>query len=155
MMINVVKAAIVSVLLSLVFPVPLSVKSTDEDGDGGGSETGGTSKINGECVTDSGPKSGQKCVFPFIFSGKMYSSCTEWLFDEKKSRKGQLWCSTSVDEFGRHQKGNYGFCSNSCKGFVSINSQDSKDLEASNDDETKITGFVFEEKLPGILDNPL
>jgi len=147
MMINVVKTAIFSALLSLVFPVPLSVKSDDEDG--GGSETGG------ECVTDSGPKSGQKCVFPFIFSGKMYSSCTEWLFDEKKSRKGQLWCSTSVDEFGRHKKGNYGFCSDSCKGVVSINSQDSKDLEAAKEDETKITGFVFEEKLPGILDNPL
>ena len=38
MMINVVKTAIFSALLSLVFPVPLSVKSDDEDG--GGSETG-------------------------------------------------------------------------------------------------------------------
>jgi len=98
MMINILKTAIFSALLSLVFavpfPVPLSVKSDENNDNEDGSGTGGTSKINGECVTDSGPKSGQKCVFPFIFSGKMYSSCTEWLFDEKKSRKGQLWCST-------------------------------------------------------------
>jgi len=147
-MINVLKTVIFSVILSFAIAVPLSVTTDDENDDGNDA-----SKNNEECITDSGPKSGQKCVFPFLFSGKMYHSCTEWNFDEDKSNKGKLWCSTRVDEFGSHQKGNYGFCSLSCKGVVRITS-DSKNLVTS-DDEVQSTGFVFDEELPGILDNPL
>ena len=58
-------------------------------------------KISGELKKASALHKGQaakidKLIKPkmSIIEGKMYSSCTEWLFDEKKSRKGQLWCST-------------------------------------------------------------
>merc|ERR1712029_948357 len=41
-------------------------------------------KAKDKCVTVSGPSKGELCLFPFIFTGKMYSNCTLWTFDTKE-----------------------------------------------------------------------
>merc|ERR1712154_450464 len=59
------------------------------------------------CTTDSGPQSGQSCVFPFRYNGVVYSTCTT-------EGQAQPWCATSVDTAGDFQDGQYGFCPSSC-----------------------------------------
>merc|ERR1712154_565492 len=48
------------------------------------------------CVTSSGPMTGSPCIFPFIYSGKVYRKCAEWVHGGKN--EGKLWCSTKVDQ---------------------------------------------------------
>ena len=43
------------------------------------------------CLTEEG----QRCVLPFLFSGKMYHTCTDWVFGG--DNQGRLWCSTRLD----------------------------------------------------------
>merc|ERR1711874_72806 len=59
------------------------------------------------CTTDSGPQSGQSCVFPFRYNGVVYTTCTT-------EGQAQPWCATSVDSAGDFQDGQYGFCPSSC-----------------------------------------
>merc|ERR1711953_1270416 len=59
------------------------------------------------CTTDSGPQSGQACVFPFRHNGVVFTSCTT-------EGQAQPWCATSLDTAGDFQDGQYGFCPSSC-----------------------------------------
>ena len=51
------------------------------------------------------------CIFPFKFNGKTYNSCT--LDNYKENR---AWCSTMVDETGKHVSGRkkWGVCGPDC-----------------------------------------
>ena len=59
----------------------------------------------GPCKTIGGPHAGSPCVFPFIFAGKQYSTCTLDSADD-----GLAWCSIRTDIFGQHVKGWWGVC---------------------------------------------
>merc|ERR1711936_563242 len=59
------------------------------------------------CTTSSGPQTGQSCVFPFRYSGVVYTSCTA-------VDRAAAWCATSVDQAGEFQDNQYGFCPSSC-----------------------------------------
>ena len=43
------------------------------------------------------------CVFPFVFRGQTYDSCTT-------TSDTKTWCSTKVDSRGQHVTGNWGYC---------------------------------------------
>ena len=60
---------------------------------------------SGPCTTVGGPHAGSPCVFPFIFAGKQYSTCTLDSADD-----GLAWCSIRTDVFGQHVKGWWGVC---------------------------------------------
>ena len=68
---------------------------------------------NGVCYTsaDSPSSPNQRCVFPFRYYGKLTQEC---LLD----KGGKRWCSTKVDEYKEHVRGdgNWGYCSPSCNG---------------------------------------
>ena len=48
------------------------------------------SEATTSCVTVSGPMAGQPCVFPFRYSGRVYTECAEWVFGGQRGP----WCST-------------------------------------------------------------
>merc|ERR1719205_483843 len=62
-----------------------------------------------DCTTDSGPYSGQPCVFPFRYNGVTYTSCTT-------QDKSAAWCSTNTTLAGTHIPGYFGYCPSSCAG---------------------------------------
>ena len=61
-----------------------------------------------DCTTVSGKIQNEKCIFPFEYKGTIYHSCP-WAFEDKKR-----WCSTKVDEDGKHLTGNWGHCGAEC-----------------------------------------
>uniref|UniRef100_A0A670ZSK4 Matrix metalloproteinase-9 n=1 Tax=Pseudonaja textilis TaxID=8673 RepID=A0A670ZSK4_PSETE len=65
--------------------------------------------------TYDGNSDGQKCVFPFVFEGKSYQSCTT---DGRTD--GYRWCATTGN-FDRDKK--YGFCPNRDTAVIGGNSQ--------------------------------
>ena len=54
------------------------------------------------CTTTNGPDLNKPCVFPFKFDGVTYNYCTTASNDPDDDK---AWCSTKVDEFGRHVGG--------------------------------------------------
>ncbi|XP_012679407.2 protein sel-1 homolog 1 isoform X2 [Clupea harengus] len=53
-------------------------------------------------VVNGGTASGEPCLFPFLFMGKVYTDCTT-----EGRRDGRLWCATTYD-YDREKK--WGFC---------------------------------------------
>jgi hypothetical protein len=51
------------------------------------------------------------CIFPFTFSGQTLTECTTL-----KDPEGKLWCSTRVNDEGKHvtSGGFWGFCEQDC-----------------------------------------
>jgi len=79
------------------------------------------------CNTIAGPRINENCVFPFVFLEKTYNKCT-W---EGDSSEG-AWCSTKVDEFGTHIKGEWGNCAEQCPVEVTT-----RDIESIMEFDTK------------------
>merc|ERR1719350_671332 len=107
-----------------------------------------TAEEDGECLTVSGPAAGRPCVFPFTYSGKTYSTCTQWIFSG--DNQGKLWCSTKTDGLGLHinGEGHYGFCTPGC-------GPNSIPLTGANARESNsVDAVVFREELPIILEYP-
>ena len=63
------------------------------------------------CFTTADSPSNDTCVFPFQFKKEEYTGCTT-----KSDPDGRYWCSTKVDENGKHigGKGYWGYCSALC-----------------------------------------
>ena len=62
-----------------------------------------------ECKTNGGNRPNSKCVFPFLFKGTWYESCT--IVDDNTP-----WCSTEVYPSGQHVAGEWGYCGKGCPG---------------------------------------
>merc|ERR1712154_407972 len=106
------------------------------------------------CLTDSGPRPGIPCIFPFSYSGKVYNQCAEWVHGGEN--EGKFWCSTKVDNFDRHinGQGQYGFCSPTCfeqkdeHPPLLVKVEDDKSLEEENG------AVLFYDEIPLILEDP-
>ena len=61
------------------------------------------------CITNGGNVNNETCVFPFIYKGVTYRSCTSK--DENKN-----WCYTEVDTNANGVEGKWGYCSPECQG---------------------------------------
>ena len=50
------------------------------------------------------PAPNKKCVFPFMYEGKTFTSCTTY------KNKGTPWCATEVSSKGKYLKNKWGVC---------------------------------------------
>merc|ERR1712119_38936 len=104
------------------------------------------------CLTVSGPRAETPCIFPFVYSGKVYNQCAEWIHGGEN--EGKSWCSTKVDNFDRHIKGQYGFCSSTC--FEQKDQQ--PDLRGKVEEDKSLDeedgAVVFYDEIPPILEHP-
>ena len=64
--------------------------------------------MNLDCVPTSGPKAGEKCIFPFTLRGK---TCQGPLCCDL-SGVSKTWCSTKLYDNGIHRGGYWGWCEN-------------------------------------------
>ena len=55
------------------------------------------------------------CKFPFTIGEQTFDTCTS-----ESDPEGRFWCSTQVNRFGIHVKGNWGYCSDGCVGAWSL-----------------------------------
>ena len=60
-----------------------------------------------ECLTVSGPATGNICVFPFFHERMFHWGCTE--------REGGYWCPTLVDDHAELVGDNWGWCRHRCR----------------------------------------
>ena len=67
------------------------------------------------CVTISGSKSNEPCMFPFIFKGQQFNNCITG------SKRTNPWCATQVDAFGNYIRGHWGYCGANCPFGIVIN----------------------------------
>ena len=91
---------------------------------------------NSQCTATNYKSETRPCQFPFTLSnGKTYNSCTT---DEDSDDK--YWCSTKVDDKGKHVKGYWGYCDENCSLTTSFNSSNNDLLDLyyirTNFDET-------------------
>ncbi len=63
--------------------------------------------------TECNTASGDPCVFPFTYKGRLYDTCVTQ--DSMGTNPGDSWCSTATDEFKNHVLGNEASCSTSCR----------------------------------------
>ena len=56
-----------------------------------------------DCFTVSGPKSGEKCIFPFRYNGALHHRCT-------KDNHDKLWCATDTNQNDGYVDGQWGNC---------------------------------------------
>merc|ERR1711868_101710 len=61
-----------------------------------------------QCWTKSGAMINAPCIFPFIYQGVTYTSCTT------AGRFSEPWCSTATDTNGNHIIGYWGNCGSGC-----------------------------------------
>ena len=54
-----------------------------------------------------GPKTNQRCVYPFIYLGQIYEACTN-----RSDPHGKFWCSTKTDQDQHHvsYQEQWGYC---------------------------------------------
>jgi len=81
----------------------------------------------------SAPYANTPCVFPFVYKEESFDECTN-----KDDAGGKLWCSTQVDARGKHQKGNWGYCSTGCPGLDEVE-EDEFDLEVNTLEENDVS----------------
>ena len=74
-------------------------------------------KLTRPCHTDGGPAKEAGCMFPFIYRGKTYTSCTA-----VNTKGGRPWCSTRLDSRGRYMRDRWGYCNDGCLGVTSLHS---------------------------------
>jgi hypothetical protein len=86
------------------------------------------------CITVRGPdgygRTGQSCVFPFIFLGVTYTACTKTTDPDDT-----MWCSTKTDKCDRHVTGQWGYCSEKCQSELDVVTEPDDDTEP--DDQTE------------------
>ena len=58
------------------------------------------------CTTNGGADPNRPCVFPFMYNGITYQTCTD------ANRDGVLWCATKVNQDMSHL--NWGTCNPDC-----------------------------------------
>ena len=58
------------------------------------------------CRTDGGAKPNKRCIFPFIFDGKNFTTCA--------THGVKNWCAVKVDSDGTYISGEWGNCEPTC-----------------------------------------
>jgi len=66
------------------------------------------------CKTVAGPQTGELCVFPFKWLGKVYRECTSL------DNNGSLWCATDVDPLHNYVTDIWGHCADTCPGCRTV-----------------------------------